>query len=188
MANIVKIVPKTITPAVVKIAGIVGPTGPAGATGATGPTGPTGATGPQGPAGTFTYPVDTSFTVEGGTTGTQPTFTGAPLFAGSYIKSGSMVHFRIDVDFDNITSFGTGQYYLNLPFTPKYNYQFKSGCLHDSSTGKQYAIGGHIFANNVQMLMTFTNSNGQDEDFDHNSPVSLSTADNFHIAGDYITT
>jgi hypothetical protein len=36
MANIVKIVPKTITPAVVKIAGIVGPTGPAGTNGTNG--------------------------------------------------------------------------------------------------------------------------------------------------------
>lgn len=166
MPNIVKIVPKTITPAVVKIAGLVGPTGP---------------------AGTFVYPVDTSFTVQGGTTETQPTFTGAPLFTGSYIKLGSMVHFRIDVDFDNITSFGTGQYFLTLPFTPKYNYQFKSGCLHDISTGRQYGIGGHVFANNTQMLMTFTNSNGQDEAFDHNSPVTLNIADNFHISGDYIT-
>jgi hypothetical protein len=158
-----------------------------GATGATGATGPQGPQGEQGEPGTFTYPADTTFTVEGGSLGTSPTFNGAPLFTGSYIKMGKFVHFRIDVDFDNITSFGTGQYYLNLPFAPKYNYQFKNGCLHDISSGRQYAIGGHVYANNAQMLLSFTNSNGQDDEFDHNSPITLNVADNFHIAGDYIT-
>jgi hypothetical protein len=132
-------------------------------------------------------PVDTPFTVVGGTLDTQPTFTGAPRFTGSYVKHGPMVHFRIDVDMDNITNFGSGQYYMNLPFVPKYNYQFTTGCFHDISTGNQYGIGGHVFAGNVQMRLTFTNSNGQDEAFDHNSPVTLNAADNFHISGDYIT-
>jgi hypothetical protein len=132
-------------------------------------------------------PSDIPFAVVGGTLETQPTFTGAPLFTGSYVKHGPMVHFRIDVDMDNITNFGSGQYYMNLPFTPKYNYQFTTGCFHDISTGNQYGIGGHVFAGNVQMRLTFTNSNGQDEAFDHNSPVTLNAADNFHISGDYIT-
>ncbi|CAB4137837.1 hypothetical protein UFOVP325_111 [uncultured Caudovirales phage] len=132
-------------------------------------------------------PSDVPFAVVGGTLETQPTFTGAPLFTGSYVKHGPMVHFRIDVDMDNITNFGSGQYYMNLPFTPKYNYQFTTGCFHDISTGNQYGIGGHVFAGNVQMRLTFTNSNGQDEAFDHNSPVTLNAADNLHISGDYIT-
>jgi hypothetical protein len=147
-----------------------------------------GIPGPQGPAGAdATLGTETSFTVNGGTLGTQPTFTGAPLFSGSYVKNGPLVHFQIQVDMDNITGFGTGQYYVNLPFTPKYGYQFKNGCFHDISTGKQYAIGGHVYAGNSQMLLSFTDSNGQDADFDYNSPVTLNAADNFHIAGSYIT-
>jgi hypothetical protein len=130
---------------------------------------------------------EASFTVNGGSLGTMPTFDGAPLFSGSYVKTGPLVHFQIQVDMDNITNFGTGQYYVDLPFHAKYGYQFKEGCLHDISTGKQYAIGGHVYAGQSQMVLTFTNSNGQDEDFDYNSPVALSTADNFHIAGTYIT-
>jgi hypothetical protein len=126
------------------------------------------------------------FTVSGGTLGTQPTFTGAPLFSGSYIKNGTLVHFQIQVDMDNITNFGTGQYYVNLPFTPKYGYQFKNGCFHDISSGKQYAIGGHVYAGNPQMLLSYTDSNGQDAEFDYNSPTTLSIADNFHISGSYI--
>jgi hypothetical protein len=147
-----------------------------------------GIPGPQGPAGEdATLGTETSFTVNGGTLGTQPTFTGAPLFSGSYVKNGPLVHFQIQVDMDNITGFGTGQYYVDLPFSPKYGYQFKNGCFHDISTGRQYAIGGHVYAGNSQMLLSFTDSNGQDADFDYNSPVTLSPADNFHIAGSYIT-
>lgn len=131
-------------------------------------------------------PVETSFAVNGGAAGTQPTFDGAPLFSGSYVVHGPMVHFQIQVDMDNITSFGSGQYYVDLPFPAKYGYQFKSGCLHDSSSGRQYAIGGHVYAGQSQLLLSYTDSNGQDAEFDYNSPVLLDVADNFHISGDYI--
>jgi hypothetical protein len=127
-----------------------------------------------------------SFTVNGGTLETQPTFDGAPLFSGTYVKTGPMVHFQVQVDMNNILTFGTGQYFIDLPFPAKYGYQFTSGCLHDISSGKQYAIGGHVYAGQLQMVLTFTNSAGQDDPFDYNSPVVLSTADNFHIAGIYI--
>jgi hypothetical protein len=132
-------------------------------------------------------PVEIDFTVSGGTLGTQPTFDGAPLFSGSYVKTGPLVHFQIQVDMDNILTFGDGQYYVNLPFPAKYGYQVKQGCLHDISSGRQYAIGGHVFAGESTLALTFTNSAGQDEAFDHNSPVTLNVADNFHIAGTYIT-
>lgn len=134
-----------------------------------------------------TAPVETSFAVNGGSLGTQPTFDGAPLFTGSYVKTGQLVHFQIQVDMDNITSFGTGQYYVDLPLDAKYGYQFKEGCLHDESTSRQYALGGHVAAGTSRVFLTFTNSAGQDESFDNNSPVALSTLDNFHIAGTYIT-
>jgi hypothetical protein len=132
-------------------------------------------------------PPDTSYTVSGGSLGTQPTFNGAPLFTGSYIKTGNLVHFRVDVDMDNITSFGTGQYYLTLPLPSKYNYFFRDGCLHDISTGNEYAMGGHVLAGSNQVLLRSTSSNGQDVPFTHNVPVNLSTADNFHISGTYTT-
>jgi hypothetical protein len=129
---------------------------------------------------------ETSFTVNGGTLETQPTFDGAPLFSGTYVKTGPMVHFQVQVDMDNILTFGTGQYFIDLPFPSKYGYQVRSGCLHDISTDKQYAIGGHVFEGQSQLTLTFTNSSGQDEAFDHNSPVTLNVADNFHISGTYI--
>lgn len=132
--------------------------------------------------------IETVFSVNGGSLGTQPTFDGAPLFTGSYVKTGSMVHFQIQVDMDNITSFGTGQYYVDLPFDSKYNYQFKDGCLHDISNGNQFAIGAHVAAGTNRLFLTYIGTNGQDEIFDHNSPITLATVDNFHISGSYIST
>ena len=132
-------------------------------------------------------PDEVSFTVNGGTLGTQPTFTGDPLFSGSYVKTGKLVHFQIQVDMDNITSFGTGQYYVDLPFPAKYGYQVREGCLHDISADKQYAIGGHVLAGESRLKLFFTDTNGQDQEFDHNSPVTLAVADNFHVSGTYIT-
>lgn len=132
-------------------------------------------------------PAETAFTVNGGTLGTQPTFTGAPLFSGTYVKHGPMVHFQIQVDMDNITNFGTGQYYVDLPFPAKYGYQVREGCLHDISTDRQYAIGGHVFAGQSRLNLFFTDTNGQDQEFDHNSPITLAVADNFHVSGTYIS-
>jgi hypothetical protein len=125
------------------------------------------------------------FTVEGGTLGTQPTFTGAPLFTGSYTKLGNLVHFQIDVDMDNITSFGTGQYYVTLPFPAEHNYQFSDGCLHDISASDQYSIMGHVVAGASQLKLLSVASNGKHVPFTHNVPVTLATADNFHLAGTY---
>jgi hypothetical protein len=130
---------------------------------------------------------ETSFTVNGGTIdGTPPAFNGDPLFSGTYVKTGPLVHFQIQVDMDNITSFGTGQYAVTLPFPAKYGYQVREGCLHDFSTGRQYAIGGHVAAGQSTLNLFYTDSNGQDADFDHNSPIILTTDDNFHISGTYI--
>lgn len=129
------------------------------------------------------------FEVEGGTLGTQPTFNGAPLFTGSYVVAGPTVHFRIDVDFDNITSFGTGQYYLRLPIAAKHNYTFASGCLHDISTGVNYEITGHVVAGETLMTLESTDNTGNSSfniPFTYNHPVSLATADNFHLTGQYI--
>ncbi len=134
--------------------------------------------------------VDTAFTVAGGTLETQPTFTGAPLFTGSYVRTGDQVHFRIDVDMDNITNFGSGQFYMNLPFPSKYNYQFAAGCLHDISASRDYPIFGHVLAGQSQMVLKSIDSHANSAfnvPFTATSPVTLDVADNFHVSGDYIT-
>jgi hypothetical protein len=128
----------------------------------------------------------TSFVVNGGTTGTQPTFSGTPMFYGNYVQLGNLIYFDIQVDFDNILTFGTGQYYVELPFESRFATQMRDGCVHDTSTGRQYSIGGHTDANSKQMLLNYIGSNGRDEPFTHNSPFVLDQADNFHISGIFI--
>jgi hypothetical protein len=128
------------------------------------------------------------FTVTGGTTGTQPTFTGASPYTGSYTLVGNLCHFQLDVDMDNITNFGTGEYYLDLPFEVSHPYQFRDGCLHDISTGRQYAISGHVAKNQKRLYLFTTDQQGNrlfDAAFTSTVPVTLATADNFHIAGTY---
>lgn len=127
------------------------------------------------------------FTVNGGTIGgTQPTFSGPPMFTGQVMTIGDFVHFEIQVDFDNITSFGTGQYFVDLPFAPAHPVMLRDGCLHDASNGRQYAIAGHALTGNTQLALWYTGPNGHDEMFDHNSPIVLQTVDNFHVAGAYV--
>jgi hypothetical protein len=146
-----------------------------------GPVGPQGPQGPEGPA-----PEEQTFTVVGGSFGTPPTFNGAPLFSGSYIKVGSLVYFQIQVDFDNITNFGTGQYYVELPFVSKHATMMRDGCLHRASNQNQYAINGHVNVSSKILTLWFTSGTGQDEAFDHNSPYNLQVQDNFHLSGSYI--
>ncbi len=150
--------------------------------------GPQGEAGPAGASGEASAAA-TIYAVEGGTTGTQPTFTGDPLFTAQYIRFGDLVHFDIQVDMDNITSFGTGQYYVTLPFNADSAYMFREGCLHDDN-GRQYHIGGHVAANEKNLYLFTTDRQGNrifDFPFSQGEPVTLTTADNFHVAGTYAT-
>jgi hypothetical protein len=126
------------------------------------------------------------FTVDGGTSGTQPTFSGSPLFSGSYILLDRLVHFRINVEMTNITNFGTGQYYVTLPFNSAHTYLTSDGHLHDVSANRDYTLQGHVLAGTNVLQLFYTQSNGQQDEFERNAPVNLATADVFHISGTYM--
>lgn len=133
------------------------------------------------------YGVNTPYQPNGGTTGTQPTWS-SNIFTASFNRFGNMAHFSIFVNFASITSFGTGQYYVTLPYPARVAYQFRDGCLHDVSAGHEFFISGHVDAgSNVLYLNTAdkVGSTIQDLDFTSTSPVTLTTADRFHIAGTY---
>lgn len=133
------------------------------------------------------YGINTPYTPEGGTDGTQPTFSG-PAISGSFNRFGNMVHFSIAVDFDNILTFGTGQYYLTLPYSARVAYQFRDGCLHDDSAGIEYHISGHVNQGEDVLWLFTTDRQGNrvyDFPFEQGEPVTLTAADNFHIAGTY---
>lgn len=129
-------------------------------------------------------------TPEGGTTGTQPTFTGdaGDVFSGSYTRIGNLVHFAYMVDFDNITSFGTGQYTMELPYAAEHPYIFRDACLHDASASRQYQLSGHVAEGETTVYLFTTDRAGNriyDFPFEQGEPVTLDTTDNFHIAGTY---
>jgi len=172
--------------------GATGPGGLQGIQGETGLTGPMGLQGEQGPQGEQGIQGEsgvseiTSYIVGGGTDGAQPTFNGDPLFAGEAIVIGDLVHFTVNVDFDNITNFGTGQYYVTLPFNARDEYYFRDGHIYDQSSGKSYGISGNVNAGSSQLNLYYTASNGQDEAFTPTTPVSLTAEDNFHISGTYL--
>lgn len=127
-----------------------------------------------------------SYIPNGGTIGgVQPTFSGSPLFFGDYIIIGNIVHFVIRVDFDNITNFGIGQYYVTLPFPALFDYQLRDGNLFDFSTNRKYNIAGHVVSGSVNLTLSYIGTNGRDEPFDHQQPIQLSIDDDFHIAGTY---
>lgn len=132
-------------------------------------------------------PTDTPYTVSGGTIGgTQPTFSGAPMFDGSYVLNGDLVYFRVNVDMTNITNFGTGQYFITLPFISKYDTLISSGHLHDNSPGNDYVLFGEVEAGSNVAALYYQPNNSQLEPFDYNSPKTLQPVDFFHISGTYV--
>lgn len=126
--------------------------------------------------------------IEGGTLqDPQPTFNGAPLFSGQWTVIDGLCTFAIDVDMDNILTFGTGQFYMKVPYAAKYNTILSGGCIHDNSTGNQYFVIGDIDAGSDVMKLFTVSSNGLQVPFSDsdNSPFKLNPADSFHIAGTY---
>lgn len=128
---------------------------------------------------------DTWVAAGGVVSGTTPTYNGDPLFTGGYNLIDNICHFHIDWGMDNVTNFGSGQYYVELPFASKNNYLLSDGCLHDTSASHQYSILGHVVAGSNILSLFSVGNNGRQVSFTGAVPVTLSTADNIHIAGVY---
>jgi hypothetical protein len=124
------------------------------------------------------------FTVSGGALGTQPTFNGDPLFFGTVMRVGVLTHVEINVDMSNITNFGSGQYYLDLPYPTKIDTTF-NGVLHDVSSNVYYTMTGICEAGEQRVLLYYTGSNGTLISFEQGSPRTLQTVDHFSLHGTY---
>lgn len=130
------------------------------------------------------YGVNTVYQPSGGTSGTQPVFDPTDI-VGSFNRFGNMVHFTIQVDFDNVTSFGSGQYYVTLPYPARTSYTFAAGQLFDFTQSKYYLIIGEVDAGSTQLDLYYLGSSGQMENFTYNSPKTLGIDDFFNISGTY---
>jgi hypothetical protein len=116
-------------------------------------------------------------------TGTGLAYTGTPA-VGSYVKIGKLVTFHIQVTLTNVTNFGTGQYFITLPFAPIGDYAFRDGGIH--AAGNHYTVMADAEAGTTSMDLWYIASSGQDMPMDHNSPHTLTTTSKFYINGTYI--
>lgn len=117
-------------------------------------------------------------------TGTGLAYTGTPA-VGSYIKIGKLVTFHIQVTLTNVTNFGTGQYFITLPFAPIGDYAFRDGGIH--AAGNHYTVMADAEAGSTTMDLWYVASSGQDMPMNHNSPHTLTTTNKFYINGTYIS-
>jgi hypothetical protein len=118
--------------------------------------------------------------------GTGLAFTGTPA-TGTYIKIGNLVQVYLDVNFTNVTNFGSGQYSLTLPHPSKYHADVYGGSIHNTgSTTDHYSLKGHLLPTSSTMTLWYISGSSQDQIFDHNSPINLVTTDKFHMSFSYI--
>ena len=133
------------------------------------------------------YGVSVSYQPVGGTDGVQPVIDPSDI-VGTFNRMGNLVFFSIEVHMTSITNFGTGQYYLTLPYVSMNEIKFANGCLHDVSTGREYQMRGGVLAGTDVLKLSTSGVDGQklyDDPFTYNTPVTLTTADRFHISGTY---
>jgi hypothetical protein len=107
------------------------------------------------------------------------------VFTATYTRFGDMVYFAYSVDFTNIVTFGTGQYFMTLPYNSRRPVTFAGGSLYDDSSGTIYSIIGQVAASSNVMTLWYLKSNGETEPFEATKPITLTTADSFDITGTY---
>ena len=136
-------------------------------------------------------------------TATGLTFTGTgathPTYNSYYVKQGQLVSFWIAVDCATVTSFGTGQLNLQLPFAPLAGTMnhFSGWVFVDETANPDLA--GHIILNADHLPNTQTldlhyikqqggaNSPVMEAMLKQNTPVVLTTLTNIYVNGTYIT-
>ena len=174
------------------------------ANGAPGPTGPVGPIGPQGDPGVSgTTGLETWTRYSPTFAATGLTFTGSnstyPTYNSYYVKAGKLVSFVIEVDCSTVTNFGTGQFKLQLPFTPAVGFNHFSGwCWADPNIDPDTGTG-HTILNcdtagitDVLDLHYLKQSGGANSPireglFVQGTPVTLTTISKIYVNGTYIS-
>lgn len=136
-------------------------------------------------------------------TATGLTFTGTgnthPTYNSHYVKQGQLVSFWIAVDCSTVTSFGTGQLNLSLPFDPlPGTMNHFSGWVFVDETANP-DLAGHIIVNADHLPNTSVldlhyikqqggaNSPVMEAMLRQNTPVVLTTNTNIYVNGTYIS-
>lgn len=112
---------------------------------------------------------------------TNLTYTGDPA-VGYYTRIGNIVFVQIDVDFDNVTNFGTGQYRVTLPLNSRFHTDVYGGSIHDvNNEVRHWSLKGHLFENSNICELWYVSGSSEDKAFTRNAPVHLTTLDKFHM-------
>jgi hypothetical protein len=135
-------------------------------------------------------------------TATDLTFTGTgathPTYNSYYVKAGKLVSFVIEVDMSTVTNFGTGQYKLQLPFTPQFGFNHFSGWAWADPNVSPDIGTGHTIINadtagvtdvlDLHYLKSAGGANAPIREglFLQGTPVTLSTISKIYINGTYI--
>ena len=133
-------------------------------------------------------------------TGLEFTGSGAtyPTYNSYYVKSGSMVSFVIEVDLSTVTNFGTGQYKLELPFTPAFGFNHFTGWAWADPDVSPDIGTGHTIINadtsgitSVLDLHYLKSAGGANTPireglFVQGTPVTLTTISKIYVNGTYI--
>ena len=104
---------------------------------------------------------------------------------GKYYTVGELVYIEFEVRFTNVTNFGTGQYFVILPFESATHCSVVGGTVHDVSNGHQYTLKGDLDPNSKIMSLYSVGGGSRDLPFTENSPVKLTTEDWIHFQGWY---
>jgi hypothetical protein len=136
-------------------------------------------------------------------TATGLTFTGSgathPTYNSYYVKAGNMVTFAIEVDCATVTNFGTGQYKLQLPFTPAIGFNHFTGWAQVDTAVNPDVTNGHIILNvdhagvtDVLDLHYLKQAGGANSGiieglFLQGTPVTLTTSSKIYVNGTYIS-
>jgi hypothetical protein len=133
-------------------------------------------------------------------TGLSFTGTGAthPTYNSYYVKQGQLVSFVIEVDLSTVTNFGTGQYKLQLPFTPVFGFNHFSGWAWADPNISPDIGTGHTIINadtagvtdilDLHYLKSAGGANAPIREglFVQGTPVTLTTISKIYVNGTYI--
>lgn len=109
-------------------------------------------------------------------------FTGNPCTI-EVQRIGKMITANAEINFANVTDFGTGQIYINIPVgIPTRAHDLAAGgYLLDGGT--TYTIFGTLGASDNKMYLWHPTSNGGSDVMDYNSPAVLDTTSVAQITG-----
>lgn len=109
-------------------------------------------------------------------------YTGNPCLV-EVQRIGKMITANAIIDFTNVTNFGTGQIYFDMPAgIPNRAHDLAAGgYLVDGGT--TYTLFGTLGATANKMYLWHPTSNGGSDIFDHNSPAVLDTTSVVNITG-----